>query len=36
MIDNVVPFIGGRRKTEQEPLKILGKIINGKFVDKKI
>ncbi len=36
MIDNVVPFIGGEEeKTEQEPLKILGKIINGKFVDKK-
>lgn len=35
MIDNVVPFIGGEEeKTEQEPLKILGEIKNGKFVNK--
>jgi len=34
MIDNVVPFIGGEEeKTEQEPLKILGIIADGKFVD---
>ncbi|MFQ6101395.1 MAG: aspartate-semialdehyde dehydrogenase [Armatimonadota bacterium] len=34
MIDNVVPFIGGEEeKTEQEPLKILGSIEDGKFVD---
>ncbi|MFH1255538.1 MAG: aspartate-semialdehyde dehydrogenase [bacterium] len=33
MIDNVVPFIPGEEeKTEQEPLKILGKIKDGKFV----
>ncbi len=32
MIDNVVPYIGGEEeKTEQEPLKILGSIKNGKF-----
>ncbi|ETB63776.1 TPA: aspartate-semialdehyde dehydrogenase [Candidatus Nomurabacteria bacterium] len=32
MIDNVVPFIGGEEeKTENEPLKILGEIKNGKF-----
>lgn len=36
MIDNVVPFIGGEEeKTQEEPLKILGKIENGKFVNKK-
>lgn len=35
MIDNVVPFIcGEEEKTEKEPLKILGEIKNGKFVDK--
>ncbi len=35
MIDNVVPFIGGEEeKTEQEPLKILGKIQNYKFANK--
>lgn len=34
MIDNVVPFIKGEEeKTEQEPLKILGSIAAGKFVD---
>jgi aspartate-semialdehyde dehydrogenase len=34
MIDNVVPFIGGEEeKTEQEPLKILGTIADGKFVN---
>ncbi|MEE8391689.1 MAG: aspartate-semialdehyde dehydrogenase [Anaerolineae bacterium] len=33
MIDNVVPFIPGEEeKTEQEPLKILGVIENGRFV----
>lgn len=32
MIDNIVPLIGGEEeKTEQEPLKILGEIKNGKF-----
>lgn len=36
MIDNIVPLIGGEEeKTEKEPLKILGKIVNGKFVDNK-
>jgi len=36
MIDNVIPFIGGEEeKTEQEPLKILGKIKNGKFENRK-
>lgn len=36
MIDNVVPYIGGEEeKTEQEPLKILGNIVNGKFVNAK-
>lgn len=34
MLDNIVPFIGGEeKKTEQEPLKILGTIENGKIVD---
>jgi aspartate-semialdehyde dehydrogenase len=33
MIDNLVPFIDGEeKKSEQEPLKILGKIKDGKFV----
>jgi aspartate-semialdehyde dehydrogenase len=36
MIDNVVPFIGGEEeKTEEEPLKILGSIVNNKFVKNK-
>jgi aspartate-semialdehyde dehydrogenase len=36
MIDNVVPYIGGEEeKTEEEPLKILGNIKNGKFVNAK-
>jgi len=36
MIDNIVPFIGGEEeKTENEPLKILGKIVNGKIIDTK-
>jgi aspartate-semialdehyde dehydrogenase len=34
MIDNVVPYIGGEEeKSEKEPLKILGGIQDGKFVD---
>lgn len=34
MIDNIVPFIGGEEeKTELEPLKILGRIENGRLVD---
>lgn len=34
MIDNVVPFIGGEEeKSEKEPLKILGKVENGKIVN---
>ncbi len=33
MIDNIVPYIGGEEeKSEVEPLKILGKIEDGKFV----
>lgn len=33
MIDNIIPFIKGEdEKSEQEPLKILGKIEQGKFV----
>jgi len=33
MIDNVIPFIGGEEeKSEQEPLKIWGKIIGGAIV----
>lgn len=36
MIDNIVPYIGGEEeKTEKEPLKILGDIKNGKFVNNK-
>ncbi|MCL2638417.1 MAG: aspartate-semialdehyde dehydrogenase [Oscillospiraceae bacterium] len=34
MQDNVIPFIGGEEeKSEQEPLKIWGKIENGKIID---
>jgi aspartate-semialdehyde dehydrogenase len=34
IIDNLIPFIEGEeQKTEQEPLKILGKIENGKFTN---
>ena len=34
MVDNIVPFIGGEEeKSEKEPLKILGRIENGEFVD---
>jgi aspartate-semialdehyde dehydrogenase len=33
MIDNVIPYIGGEEeKSEKEPLKIWGKIENGKIV----
>ena len=33
MIDNVIPFIGGEEeKSEQEPLRILGKVENGEIV----
>ncbi|MCR5590467.1 MAG: aspartate-semialdehyde dehydrogenase [Lachnospiraceae bacterium] len=33
MIENVIPYIGGEEeKSEQEPLKIFGKIENGKIV----
>ena len=35
MIDNVIPYIGGEEeKSEQEPLKIWGKIENGEIVKK--
>jgi len=34
ILDNVIPFIGGEEeKSEQEPLKILGKIENNEFVN---
>ena len=34
MIDNVIPFIGGEEeKSEKEPLKIWGKVVDGKIVD---
>ena len=34
MIDNVVPYIGGEEeKSEREPLKIFGNIVDGKFED---
>jgi len=34
MIDNVIPFIGGEEeKSEKEPLKIWGKLEDGKIVD---
>jgi len=34
MVDNVLPYIGGEEeKSEKEPLKILGKIETGKFVN---
>lgn len=33
MIDNVIPFIGGEEeKSEQEPLKIWGNVINGQII----
>ncbi len=33
MIDNVIPYIGGEEeKSEQEPLKVWGKVENGKIV----
>ena len=32
VIDNVVPYIGGEEeKTEREPLKILGRVVNGRI-----
>lgn len=34
MIDNVIPFIGGEEeKSEQEPLKVWGKVVDGKIVN---
>ncbi|MBU0614826.1 MAG: aspartate-semialdehyde dehydrogenase [Nanoarchaeota archaeon] len=34
IIDNIIPYIGGEEeKSEKEPLKILGKIVDGKFVN---
>ena len=34
VIDNIVPYIGGEEeKSEKEPLKILGRIEKGRFVD---
>ncbi|MBQ4612786.1 MAG: aspartate-semialdehyde dehydrogenase [Clostridia bacterium] len=33
MVDNLIPYIGGEEeKSEQEPLKIWGKIVNGEIV----
>ena len=33
MIDNIIPFIGGEEeKSEQEPLRVLGKVENGQIV----
>ncbi len=33
MVDNVIPFIGGEEeKSEKEPLKIWGKVVDGKIV----
>ena len=33
MIDNVIPYIGGEdEKSEQEPLKVWGKVIDGKII----
>lgn len=34
IVDNIIPYIGGEEeKSEKEPLKILGRIENGKFVN---
>ncbi len=34
MIDNVIPYIGGEEeKSENEPMKIWGKVVNGKVVN---
>lgn len=34
IIDNVIPYIGGEEeKSEQEPMKIFGKIVDGKIVN---
>lgn len=34
IVDNVIPYIGGEEeKSEKEPLKILGSVQDGKFVD---
>ena len=34
MVDNIIPFIGGEEeKSEKEPLKILGKIVDGQIVN---
>ncbi|MFA4836388.1 MAG: aspartate-semialdehyde dehydrogenase [Dehalococcoidia bacterium] len=36
MIDNVIPFIKGEEeKSEQEPLRVLGKLVNGEVVAEK-
>jgi aspartate-semialdehyde dehydrogenase len=33
MVDNLIPYIGGKEeKSEQEPLKVWGKVENGKIV----
>ena len=34
MIDNVIPYIGGEEeKSEQEPMKLWGKVVNGQIVN---
>ena len=34
MVDNLIPFIGGEeQKSEQEPLKIWGKMVDGKIIN---
>ena len=34
MVDNVIPYIGGEEeKSEQEPMKIWGKVVDGKIVN---
>ena len=33
MIENIIPYIGGEEeKSEKEPLKIFGKVVDGKIV----
>ena len=33
MVENIIPFIGGEEeKSEQEPLRVLGKVVNGEIV----
>ena len=33
MVENIIPYIGGEEeKSEQEPLRVLGKVENGEIV----